>query len=91
MITKRETDVLKIRAQDAKDSWIGTLEGGSGDIAYYEGGHKLVRNDDKPLYPVAKYISVMTPVVALQLIEKIESLERALEILKTDLSMERSD
>lgn len=76
-LTKSDISELKYAAEQASTEWIGKLTGGGIDIAFFEGGHRIVRNDDINCYPVAKYISVADPETILALLVRIKELEKA--------------
>ena len=83
-----QSDILELKhaAEQASPDWIGKLAGGGTDIAYFEGGHKIVRNDDVECYHTARYISAASPETILAIIDRMKKLEQSV----TDLLAENS-
>lgn len=82
LITSLKYTELRHWAELAKKDWIGKITGGTSDIAYFEGGHKVVRNDDINCYDTAKYISTAEPEVILMLLDRLEELEKEVAVKK---------
>lgn len=85
-LTQSDILELKYAAEQASPDWIGKLAGGGAYIAYFEGGHKLVRNDDVDCYHTARYISTASPETILAIIDRMKKLEQSV----TDLLAENS-